>query len=544
MILKLLTSEENPIEITRLLFKKLGVKITDGTLKRELYHHPDYPSLLSISDITSNYGIENLAAITTLDRIREIEKLCIVPLKAEEKNEESYAIMSHITHESVTYYDPAIHRWKSLPRDEFENRWPSRIALFVNNEKKQDENDYGKKRSKEVRGKLLTKIGYWSLPLFVLFTSGYVLFNEQSISLALYLVSTLVGALLTGFIIRHELGQHIPLIDEICKGGRDINCNAVINSKASHIMGVSWGTIGAVYFLGTLLDILMLGVSNPIAKWQVAWINTFALPYILFSIYYQWRVVKQWCILCLAVLAIMIVQAIISYTDGWHGLKSFSALNEYHTLSLSFLSFLIPIIFLVFFIPISKTAEESKENYAKMQRFKHNPKVMASLLAAQQPLFSNTDGLGIFLGNINATHKIVKICNPYCGPCGKAHAIIDSLLNNNPNIQIQIIFTASMDENDIRKKPVKHLLAIAAKGDEQLTKQALDDWYLMEIKNYDAFARKYPMEEELKEVEENIREMSNWCSSNEIKATPTFFINGHRLPPSYTPLDLKYFLSI
>jgi hypothetical protein len=152
--------------------------------------------------------------------------------------------------------------------------------------------------------------------------------------------------------------------------------------------------------------------------------------------------------------------------------------------------------------------------------------------------------LGIFLGNINATHKIVKICNPYCGPCGKAHAIIDSLLNNNPNIQIQIIFTASMDENDIRKKPVKHLLAIAAKGDEQLTKQALDDWYLMEIKNYDAFARKYPMEEELKEVEENIREMSNWCSSNEIKATPTFFINGHRLPPSYTPLDLKYFLSI
>lgn len=51
----------NGPEITSLMAKLLDVNISDGTIKQELEDHPDYPSLLSISDLLTNYGIRNVS---------------------------------------------------------------------------------------------------------------------------------------------------------------------------------------------------------------------------------------------------------------------------------------------------------------------------------------------------------------------------------------------------------------------------------------------------------------------------------------------------
>ena len=67
---------------------------------------------------------------------------------------------------------------------------------------------------------------------------------------------------------------------------------------------------------------------------------------------------------------------------------------------------------------------------------------------------------------------------------------IEKLLNENEDLKVQIIFTATNDENDYRNKPVKHFLAIAENNNEQKLKQSLDDWYLAEKKDYKAFCRK------------------------------------------------------
>ena len=92
--------------------------------------------------------------------------------------------------------------------------------------------------------------------------------------------------------------------------------------------------------------------------------------------------------------------------------------------------------------------------------------------------------------------------------------------------------------------PVKHLLAIAEKGDEEKTKQALDIWYLAEKKDYAAFANKYPMNGELKMQGDKIKAMQEWCDKTEITFTPTFFINGNQLPEIYSIANLNYFLSV
>ena len=86
-------------------------------------------------------------------------------------------------------------------------------------------------------------------------------------------------------------------------------------------------------------------------------------------------------------------------------------------------------------------------------------------------------------------------------------------------------------------------MAIAEENNQQLTKKALDDWYLAEKKDYRSFANRYPLNEKLLEQQNNkLAAMSSWCQEMKVKATPTFFWNGYQLPAAYSLEDLQYFL--
>ena len=85
-------------------------------------------------------------------------------------------------------------------------------------------------------------------------------------------------------------------------------------------------------------------------------------------------------------------------------------------------------------------------------------------------------------------------------------------------------------------------MAIAEKGNETLTKGALDDWYLADKKDYETFANKYPMNGELKKQDAKIEAMKVWCDETQIAFTPTIFVNGHQLPDVYNIADLQHFL--
>ena len=193
-------------------------------------------------------------------------------------------------------------------------------------------------------------------------------------------------------------------------------------------------------------------------------------------------------------------------------------------------------------IPSLQKAKEGKYARQEFSRLKHNPDVFKALLKKQKKINEPTTGLGITLGNPEGKTKVIKVCNPYCGPCAQAHPIIDELLENNPDLQVQIIFTASGGEKDFRNPPVQHLLAIAENEDEALTKQALDDWY--RETDYKWFAEKYPLNEKINSQIEKILEMHHWNEKVGITFTPTFFVNDYQLPEIYRVSDLKYFLSV
>lgn len=552
-LIKLLEPKTNGPEITEKLIELLNIKISNTTLTKEIEEHPNYPSLLSISDILNNYGVENIGIKFDITKMASLPVPIVTQLEGLQSNLLFFTVVKEIRENTIILYDPEKHKWAELSFEEFKYRC-SRVALLVEARENAGEPNYKSKRKEEKKSAMINYTKIFGIPLIVALGVLITLIDEglKGLLPIVYCLITLIGTGVSALLLFYELDIHNPLLQQICSSGKKVNCGTVLRSKGSKIFGVSWSSIGFGYFMGTILLLLVLGISNPLALYITSWINSIAVLYVIFSIYYQWQVAKQWCVLCLSVQAILLLQLIIGIGGGWHQLSDFHTSVSLFILPI-ITSFAIPFVFTSILLPALKQAKQSKRNFNELQKLKHNKEVFETLLLKQKHLKENPDGLGILLGNHNASHKLIKVCNPYCTPCSKAHKPMEDLLENNSDIQIQILFTASNKEGDIKAPPAKHLLAIAEKNNETLTKKALDDWYLAKTKDYESFALKYPMNGELKKQEAKIDAMKNWCDDAVISYTPMFFVslknsedgsvNFYQLPEIYNVADLKYFFS-
>lgn len=536
---------ENIIEATAQLLALANVNVTGTTLEKDLHNHPDYPSLLSVSDVFKSYGVNNIAVKTSTEKLSSLPFPCLAPIRIN-SHEEKLTVLREFNNGIFRYLNPESLREEQIPADEFKSKWKSGTVLLIDADDARGENDYYQKRSAEKLSSAKRVALVLIFPLLILVSCVALLFRYDlaiSIMPAAFSLITLAGLLTTGLLIWYELDQYNPVAQKICKAGKKVNCGAILNSKAAQIAGISWSVIGLTYFAGSNILLLVTAMFNPQTLFTLSWLNLLALPYILFSVYYQWKVAGQWCILCLAVQSVLLLQGIVAFAAGWHQASDSSHVLTYPFITTFILSFSVPAVALGFLLPAYKKAKAGKSDKAELNRLKHNIQIFDALLAKQKSVSENPEGLGITLGNPAAKHKIIKVCNPYCGPCAEAHAPMEQLVHANPDIQVQIIFTASNVSGDNGAAPVKHFLAIKEKYGTELTSQALDDWYNAPKKDYDAFAAKYAMNGELAKQSSKIDAMRAWCDTTQISFTPTFFVNGQQLPDMYTVNDLKYFLT-
>lgn len=546
LITRLLEPKENAPEAAFLLAGLLGAKISRSTLDIEIKNHPNYPAFLSISDVLNSHGVENLTARFDKEILPEVPTPFIT-LVTGKKNISQLTVVKEINHQEATYYDPEKQSWVTVAFTKFAELSSGEV-LIAEIEDAVKEKDYEKKIAEEKRIKLTQTLTVACLPLFLLLSASYAFFNigTSAVLPVLYSILTLAGVAITTLLLWYEVDQNNEVLQEICTAGsnKKVNCGAVLQSKNAKILGISWSTIGFVYFAGNLIMLLISGISNLSVLNILSWLTLAATPYVFYSVYYQWRIAKQWCVLCLTVQVVLSLQCMVTFIAGWHDLTLFQNTGIVNIITMAVSSFAVPFIIVSLLIPALRKAKESTRLNHELQKLKHNPEIFNAVLEKQRAIEHSTEGLGITMGNPNGKLKIVKVCNTYCGPCARAHAPIEELLHNNPDLQVQIIFTASNNEGDRQLNPVTHLLAIHQKQDAALTEKALDDWYMAEKKDYEVFAQKYPMNGELKKQGDKIEAMRNWCNETGIQFTPTFFINGYQLPSNYSVNDLKYFLSV
>lgn len=541
MFWKLSEPKPNGPLVAQLVLKILGVKLSATTLQDEIEEHPDYPSLLSIGDVFNKYKVETIAANFAPDQLKNIPPPYITQLKGEKHAIDYFTVVSEVSGETVKMFDPEKRKWSFIPFNDLAKR-SSGVVLFAEAMPDAGENNFRQKRREEQ----WKKYGMFSLAGIVLailaFFAGKSFFLQGSNAIfpVLFILTSLAGIFTGVLLIWYELDRYNPVIQQICKATKHVNCNAILQSDAAKIGGISWSVIGMSYFVGTLLLLLSQGIIAGGALGVAGWLSMCAIPFTLYSVYYQWKVAKQWCVLCLSVQGVLLLQALIAWQGGW--VQSYSSLVLMpENIMLAIASYSTPFLLLVVCLPLLKNVKEAKRSKRELNRLKYDPVIFDAILKKQKNIHDSSTGIGIMIGNPAAANKIIKVCNPYCGPCAKAHTPIEQLLQSNPNVQLQIIFTATTEEADQKRWPVRHLLSIAANRDAATLMQALDDWYLAEEKNYEPFAFKYPMEEDLALQDHKIEAMQTWCRDTGIAHTPTIFVNNHELPNTYSVHDLKTF---
>jgi len=528
------------VKATITFLKLLSVKVNNSTVDETLQNHPDWPSLLCISDALSKWNIPNAAGKIEKQEIERIPTPFLVqtfnpvsPIEVVTDVDETFVKVL-----SKDFDKPVLEK-----REDFFKRWN---GIYLLAKKTGISGEVNFKENKQKRNFKVLMQAMLVLLIFII----SILFIERNIFSSTQVVSQygiylqylilISGMGVATLLLWHEIDNNNPILKKVCTGIIKGNCDAILSGKQSKVFSwLSWSEVGFFYFTGGLLSFLFV-VPMPQGISIIAYINILALPYTIFSIYYQGFIAKQWCMLCLSVQALLILGGINVFANGF--LLQISQISIKLILT-SVLFYLIPVLIWYSIKPYLLRLQEAKNTKHEYLRLKFNTEIFETLLKKQKQITIPTDGLGINLGNHSPRNILVKVCSPNCGPCAAAHPKIEELLSEIPDLAVKINFTAPNDPTNQLYKPVSHFLAIQAQNNEKESiKKALDDWYLADKKDYTHFAKLYPSTIGLEEQGNAIEAMFKWCNEMKIQYTPTFFINGFELPKTYSIEDLKYFL--
>jgi uncharacterized membrane protein len=518
---------DNCLMVCKRLLESLKVPFTGKFLKEKILTHPQYPSLLSLSDTLEEYGVESVAAKLGPDRLDELPLPGIVQVSL--ANGAFFNVITAVSENMVSVFDEK-GKQKDISRLDFLKMWTG-VSLLAEAKEDAAEPEIGQKiRDRRIiRG--LVALGVVSLLLWL----GLGLVENGSSGLFLfYFLLKLLGLSISGIQLWYQQDRENPTLQKFCSGVKSVDCNSVLDSKAFQLLDgrINPSMLAFAYFLAGLIIWVSLGLSSSAF---LGWLSLATIPVVFYSFYYQAMVIKKWCRFCLLIQAVLVMEVIAVISgEFWIGGLSISAIG--------FFTFLFTGIILggVWIKPLLEYQNELYKAKRDHGKLKTNKQLFQAALTQSKKIKERPDGLGILIKGKQAKHQVIKVCNPYCGPCSQAHPFLESLYDNG-NIDLQILFTPARDDEQ-KEKTTRHFLAIAEKENQEITRQALDDWYGGKSKEYAQFATKYPMNGELNQQEEKVKLMEDWCNRENIAYTPTLFINGYELPKEYNVEDLKYLL--
>ncbi len=517
--------------VCKSILDELGVPFTNRFLKEKLGTLPDPESLLAISDTLAVYKVESLALQLREDKLDQLPLPCVVQVN--QNSHPYFTCLYQVSEDWVEYLNENGKLLKQR-RNEFVVQWTG-ITLVVEKGEHSVEPGYTKRRKEQLIYQLLIfLLGSIGLALIISELIQLNNFTTYSLGAIVLFKVKLSGLGVSGILLWSEVDKKNAAITQFCGGGEKTDCNSVIDSFS--VLGlISLGNLAFAYFLAsaTLLLVSSFSIS---ALGLLGLLSYFSLLIIPFSLYYQGVKLKKWCRLCLLTSGVLIAELAVSqflFPELY-----LPAIRELGLFSFVFLASCLAWMSLKPYLMTQKDLETTKSKLAKVLS---NRELFDYFLSTSRQITSNPEGLGIFLKGPTAKFHVLKVCNPYCAPCARTHPLLEQLYEAG-NIDLQIVFVPGGGD-EVRLKTIRHLLGIASVSNLEQTREALDDWYSQDQKDYEAFAKNYPLNGELAKQESNINAMLDWAEKEQITHTPTIFINGYELPSTYAVEDLKYVLN-
>lgn len=501
------------------LLRGLNVKYTRKFALNLYEGHPYRDSLYGLSEMLSIYKIENNAIkLENKEQIISVETPFISHINGE------FILVKKIDKEKGVVY-----LWKNvlmkIPIKNFLSAW-SGIALIVETNTNSIEPNYKKNSNNDL---LIRSLDCLLFILVILFIGYFFIISDMwRNGLWIILLELLVGCFICYMLMQKQLNIESDYVEKLCSFFKENGCNDVLKSGASKFLGIfAWSEIGFSYFITMTLVLLLSSDFNQ----SFYWINICALPYTIWSIWYQ-NHTKQWCLMCSIV---MILIWVIFVTCNSLGIKEYLFPINYSKLII--LVCIYTIIFLIVhkFVYVFSKSLLIDDIKNEMMRIKMNEYVFHSLLVKSKSCPVSLDISQIVFGNRESKIIITVLTNPHCEPCANMHRNINSLLDNsNGKFCVQYIFASFNDDLDIS---CKMLIDAFHKNSEVNIRRIFDEWFDNGKYNKEEFFDKYNLEIN-DNIEKEFKMHKAWIEKNLLHETPLVFINGFLLPSQYKIEDL------
>ncbi|MGE0076414.1 MAG: vitamin K epoxide reductase family protein [Bacteroidales bacterium] len=503
------------------------IKINEEELTFQLRSHPSYPSLHSVTGVLDHFAIKNYA-LEVPRSLEVLEKLPTIFLAFVESREyKGLGLVNKIGKECRITFDDKSYRTISF--EGFLEMW-SGIVVIIDEE---NEGVISHNSENILIGKNLLLITV--VILAALFFYGTSLYSAIHFSLSL------AGIFVCVLILYHELGFESRLVDKICTQATEkTSCDAVLTSKGATLMKFfKLSDVGIIYFISIVLSWIMLKQGN-LTYVPIALISLLALPFTLYSIYYQYAVVKKWCPLCLSVVAILWLQAAsllftkITFNESIFDIKSITVTALCFLATFSVWQFISP-----------KLRKEKELNTLKIDhyKFKLNFNIYKALTSGTDRLDTRIDDdkeIVIQRSGEPSLINVVIVTNPLCGFCKEAHALVEKLLEiEEKGIRVTVRFNVNDDHASIDSRIAQRLLEIYNNNSKQECLDALHDIY-GKITPKDWLSKwNEPVSNQFQGT---LLAEKEWCRQQGINFTPEILVNGWSFPREYDRMDLLFFI--
>jgi uncharacterized membrane protein len=494
----------------------LNIPISKKYVQKLVSSHPDFPSLLSISDILQRLGVAHNAGRIAQEELNELPFPYLLPL---DKGRGDILLIKNAN--DLTKHKNDLDQWGG-------------VVLQAETSKQIIDKTNHDLYLKERRSR------YYAISLLTLITILLLLPFIVSFSWLVFtlLATSLAGALVGYFILAKEVGVTYTVVDAFCNPNKATvnSCDNVLKADIS-LLGIKFSDAVLTYFT---FQALALGLAQALPDatagfvMVLAWLSAITLPIIFFSLYYQYFVAKAWCRLCLVVVGILAIQLSIFGIGYFNGSVLLFGIMSF--ISIIVLALLFSIIGLAVLLVKSIIEQTNKLSavWPNGNRVKHSVPVFTQLLWQQKKIDSQSFENEMRVGSPNAPIQIIMVSNLYCNPCKEKHAIVDQLLAlypNHVNVTFRFVRSGKAPES------VSHLLGywqqsiLAQENEAENLTALMHDWF--ELRDLQKFMKKYPVKDKVDKVIQLGAKQYLWIEGAGVPYTPTFFINGHELPKEY-----------
>jgi uncharacterized membrane protein len=521
-------TEQNAFFALRKLLQINKVRVTNTILEQYLSQHSEFPRLISLSDVLSEIKIPNLATRIMPQQLAEIP----LPAIAHFENGMGYVTVTKVFENTIEWHHDKVGiNQESISK--FSQKWEG-VTLLAEPNELSGEDEYLLSRNKEILDVL-------KIPFGILILAGIfkMLFIKSLDFISVYWVvwgiqiTKLIGVAICIMLIWHSLDSNNPFLKKVCQINKKSNCNNILNSSVAQLWGIiSWSEIGLFYFLGSLIAFLVVPNSSFVI---LKVLNIVALPYTVWSIYYQGFVVKSWCPLCVTVQILLWIEFIIFQNTDVPYLLNF----DWRVL---FTLLITPAIWALLKNNFYQSSQFEAVN-RQFENIRFSTAYLEGLISQKRLLPPIFEGMKLIeLGSQNAKNTIVMVLDPFCTSCKLKYLELNTVIKVHENFKCKIIFAASNQIEDVSGRVIRAILNLPTNEERGIV---LEKWFHTENRNLNLWLLNSNVTEtHMEKGQEQLILHSKWLNIAGITETPTFFLNSVEMPSFFKVIEFPKILKL